>query len=146
MTEAPWFPSCLAQAVWLTRPGDAVTGGGARWAWIAVGLGVALAVGGVISWLAWQDRRRSAPEERAFRALARRLRIGRGGRQALRRLAEQCGAPAVALLVSEHAFSRAVERALDARPASVRSSGTEESGLRELGQRIFGEGRPSEAA
>lgn len=75
--------------------------------WIGLGLTLALLVGAVVSWLAWRDRRRHAPVERAFRSLARRLRLGRARAEMVRVLADDRDMPPVALLISQHAFDRA---------------------------------------
>lgn len=61
----------------------------------------------------WRARRAAPVLERAFDALSRRLRIGRRRRRLLESLSRVTRVPAVALLISEHAFDRAA-LALDA--------------------------------
>lgn len=85
--------------------------------WVSLALAGALVIGGCISWLAWRDRRRHAPVERAFRAMARRLRLGRARAELVRVMAEDRDMPPVTLLISQHAFDRAASgstRNLDA--------------------------------
>lgn len=92
------------------------------WLWIACGLAAALVVGGAISWLAWRDRRRNAPVERAFRAMSRRLRLGRARAELVRTIAEDRDLPPVALLISQHAFDHAAAtstRSLDPQVVSA---------------------------
>lgn len=81
--------------------------------WIgAIALAAAsLIIGAAVSWWAWRDRRRAEPGERAFRALALRLRLSPRSWAALRRLSRRSGVPAAALLLSEHAFTRAASNA-----------------------------------
>ncbi|MEM8835437.1 MAG: hypothetical protein AAGD00_06415 [Planctomycetota bacterium] len=76
--------------------------------WIAVGVCAAL---GVALALLWRMGIGQAPEDHAFRALCRKLRVPRRGRALVRRLAESIEAPAIALLLSEAAFVRARARA-----------------------------------
>lgn len=48
-------------------------------------------------------------DARAFAALARKFRLSKAQRLAVRRLAQSTGTPAPALLISEHAFDRAAD-------------------------------------
>ena len=84
--------------------GDAPTDGAAWTSW-AAGLALVAALSFAAHWL-WRVRRLSA-EERAFRALARRLWVPRGVRRTIRGMARAAGLPPVALLLSEHAFRSA---------------------------------------
>lgn len=93
------------------------TPGISAWVWIVGGCALALVIGGIVSWLAWRDRRRHAPVERAFRAMARRLRLGRVRAELVRVMAEDRDMPPVALLISQRAFDHAAAsstRGLDA--------------------------------
>jgi uncharacterized iron-regulated membrane protein len=104
--------------------------GGSLGLWLLCSVVLALTIGGVISWLAWQDRRRNAPVERAFRAMARRLRLGRRRAELVRVLAEDRNLPPVSLLISEHAFDAAAR-------ASTRN--LESRTLEQLRHDLFGE-------
>jgi len=93
--------------VWPVNGDEAGGLGLPGWAWVAIAVGVAVVAGGVVSYFAWRDRRRHTPEHRAFRALARRLRLRGRGRALVEELARAAQVPPVALLVSEHAFRTA---------------------------------------
>ena len=142
----------LAQTgqVWLNSGGDADAGGtGTAW-WILIGLLVlCTAAAGAVSWLAWRDRSRSEPEDRAFRALVRKQRLTRRRVALVRQLATSAGLPAVAILLSEGAFDHAVAQS-EPQPVSPRVPSAEREHrdlsdsldtfvLTELRRSLFGE-------
>jgi len=99
-----------SEPVWLARPAEA-SAQPAIAPWWAFVLGWVLLV--ALAWR-WALRRREHaldPREHAFRALSRKLRLNGRERRAVRRLGSGAGVPPVALLISEHAFSRAQGRA-----------------------------------
>ncbi|HBS30038.1 MAG TPA: hypothetical protein DEB06_11475, partial [Phycisphaerales bacterium] len=63
--------------VWPANGTGTESAGLSPWVWAALAVAFALLVGGVVSYLAWRDRRLHTPERRAFRALAWRLGLGR---------------------------------------------------------------------
>lgn len=69
--------------------------------------GVALAAGGLVSRAAWRDRRRDAPEARAFRRLCQRLGVSRSEAALVDSAAKRAGLAPVAFLVSRAAFDNA---------------------------------------
>ena len=69
---------------------------------LALALSVVIGVG-----LWWRRRRRSPELERAFRGMARRLKLSKRRRQLVGQLAEAGRVPAVVLLLSEYAFDQA---------------------------------------
>lgn len=80
---------------------------GAFWIW-GVGLAaLSLILGGVISGLAWRDRRHADPEAEAFRLLAAQLGLPKPARRSVADLAASAGIPAVVPLLSDAAFDRA---------------------------------------
>lgn len=81
--------------------------------------------------LAWRIIRRVGPEERAFRIMARRLRLRRSHRAAMRALAASIETPPVALAICPSAFLRAVA-------ALATSDAPPEPGLADLQHRLFG--------
>lgn len=98
--------------------------------WIGVFLASTLVIGGLISWFAWRDRQRNAPVERAFRAMARRMRLGRQRAELVRVIAEDRDIPPVALLISQTAFDNAV---------TASSRGLDPQSLAALRHHLFGE-------
>lgn len=93
--------------VTLAAPEHAAAAGPSVWVWIAVALALCAVAGALVSYFAWRDRRRHTPGERAFRVMARRLRLGRRERALVHAAAERARIPGIALLISEHAFDRA---------------------------------------
>ncbi len=97
-------------AVWLVE--DAPAGGVAAGeaggvAWTPVVAGAALIAAGIAMWRV-QRKSRGAPEDRAFRWLCFRMRLGVAERRTVKRLAERAKAEhPVALLLSEHSFRKA---------------------------------------
>jgi hypothetical protein len=74
------------------------------------GIAAALALG-TWAWMAYRSRLAGDVNEHAFLALARSMRLGRGGRKLLRRLAFYHGsASPLGLIMSEHALRSALER------------------------------------
>lgn len=122
----------LAQSVEAVRLVDglpAQPAGTLVW-WLGAG-GVVLVLAGLGTIgviVARSARGGTSDEERAYRALAWRMRLGIVARLTLARLARVGQAPRVALLVSEQAFSDAAERAGIPDSRSVR----------ELRARVFG--------
>lgn len=110
-----------------------------------------LLVGLVVSMVArWRADLRRPLEERAFEKLARRLKVSRRRRRLIEQLAQRTSVPAVALLISEHAFDQAAsafepivahaavprEARIDAKP---RARGLSDGALLALRQALFGE-------
>ena len=73
----------------------------------AVVVGLVVIVGAVL-FLAWVRGARAESRERAFRLLARRLKIGIEARETVRRVASAYGCAPVALLVCERALQEAI--------------------------------------
>jgi hypothetical protein len=92
----------------------------AAWIGLAVLAGASLAAGAAVSRVAWRDPQEQEPAERAFRVLARRLRLAARDRAAARAIAERAGIRAVSLLVSEGAFDAAAAAADHPRAAELR--------------------------
>lgn len=105
--------------------------GGWLWVILMCGAAFALAIGALVTHLAWRDARRHQPAERAFVALAHRLKISRTDRIRLHDLASAASMPSVSLIVSETAFDRAL--------AHKHANAPGEGHLRELRVRLFGE-------
>lgn len=104
---------CAVAPVWPVNGSEPIERGLSPLLGLALLLLLAVAIGGAVSYFGWRDRRRHTPERRAFRALARRMRLGRRLRAALERVALERGIPPVALLISEHALNGAVEGEAD---------------------------------
>ncbi len=98
----------IVHPLWPARAESAPPAGLSPWLWAALAGVLIFAVAGAVSYLAWRDRRRSAPVERAFRSLASRLRVPHASAQLLRVIADDQDVPPVALLLSERAYDRAV--------------------------------------
>lgn len=72
---------------------------------MALAVILSIAIGAVF----WRASKRKTPElEQAFRHLSRRLKLGKRRMDLARQLAAAGGMPAIALLLSEHAFDLAV--------------------------------------
>lgn len=116
LNGVPPAPLLLSDAAPVVRLhhglGGEPSSGGWWWASIVVALVIGASV--LVSLLAWRGSLRGPPCERAFRSLARALRVPRGSEDMIRMLATGIGAEPVALLISESAYSRAVRTACDA--------------------------------
>lgn len=98
----------IVQPLWPARAVEPAPSGLPLWLWVSLAGVVIFVVAGIVSHLAWRDRRRGAPVERAYRALVRRLRVPRASADLLRAIAEERNTPPVALLLSERAFDQAL--------------------------------------
>ncbi len=78
------------------------------WMVVAAVVGGLAVIVGVVLFLAWVRGARTVDRERAFRLLARRLRIGSEVRETVRRVASAYGCAPVALLVCERALREAI--------------------------------------
>jgi predicted signal transduction protein with EAL and GGDEF domain len=81
--------------------------------WWALGLalvGASLAASALGAWLWHRSGPAGSPSERAFRAMSRRLGLSAEHRRTVRALADELGAPPVALVICRSAYERAVER------------------------------------
>lgn len=98
-------PGVAVQSTWTTLSTS-------PWPWMA---GAAILFVLAVLARAWVVRRREDPADRAFRSLARRLRLGSDQRTLVMRLAATSSASApvhpVALLLSQTAFLRAADHA-----------------------------------
>lgn len=77
-------------------------------------------------WLVWRRALERHPQEYAFRALARHLKIPRAQREAIRAVAASAGAAPVGLLLSPEALRQATETWLAGHEADPRSSAVRE--------------------
>ena len=107
------------------------------WWWLAGVLLAAVAIG-LTARSPLAARWRGGEERRAFAALARRMGLGFRRARSVRRLAEAVNMPAVALLVSEHAFGTALERGRRLVGPGAHLA-TDETALDDLRRRLFGE-------
>ena len=78
------------------------------WLVVAAVVGALVVIVGAVLLLAWAKGARTGDRERAFRLLARRLRIGAEVRETVRRVASAYGCAPVALLVCERALQEAI--------------------------------------
>ncbi|MCH7961170.1 MAG: hypothetical protein IIC49_02425 [Planctomycetes bacterium] len=78
------------------------------WVVVAAVVGALFVIVGAVLFLAWVRGARAESRERAFRLLARRLKIGIEARETVRRVASAYGCAPVALLVCERALQEAI--------------------------------------
>lgn len=78
------------------------------WVVVAAVVVALVVIVGVVLFFAWVTGARAESRERAFRVLARRLKIGIEARETVRRVASAYGCAPVALLVCERALQDAI--------------------------------------